>query len=214
MPYVALLHTHKWSVILFLVLYLVKTVLLLNNSSSLDKMTRWTKIPEMVISFAFLLSGIGMLINAALIDAWLLAKIAMVLASIPLAVIGFKRKKKPLAILATAMLLGAYGLAEIHRSRMATNNAIATDIVIDSANTSYDAVKHGKAVFDANCVVCHGQDGQLGLSGAKNLKISIKNESEIIDLLVAGKNTMPSYKKQLNETEMKALARYVLKMRE
>ena len=51
MPFVALYHTHKLVVVLFLLIYLIKTILLVaNKTDALEKFKKITKIPEMIVS--------------------------------------------------------------------------------------------------------------------------------------------------------------------
>lgn len=88
-------HTHILSVILFLAIYLIKTVLLLmNKNEALAKFTKVVKVPEMIISTLFLATGVYMLTQVPEIKSLLIIKIVAVVASIPLAIIGFKNKTK------------------------------------------------------------------------------------------------------------------------
>jgi mono/diheme cytochrome c family protein len=70
-------------------------------------------------------------------------------------------------------------------------------------------VAHGKSVFLAQCALCHGEDGKKGLGGAKNLEETRLDKNQIMDLLLKGKNTMPSYRNVLSEQEMMAVVAYV-----
>ena len=95
--FTGLLHSHKLFVLLFLVHYVVKLLLLqLGKSEQLAKYNKATKVPEMVISFGFLATGIGMLVLHAQLTTLMIVKILCVLAAIPLAVIGFKKGNKAL----------------------------------------------------------------------------------------------------------------------
>ncbi len=207
--YTYLLHTHKTVVILFLLIYLTKTILLFVNKDTLGKFSKIAKVPEMIISFLFLGTGIAMMtMMAEPTKTLLLIKIVGVLVSIPLAVIGFKKDKenKLLAVLSLVLIIGAYGLAEVSRRRVEKQELGA------SANPSasgYDAKLHGQEVYSKYCVSCHGQDGALGLSGAKNLQISALSEQESINIITNGKNAMAPYKKVLSEADIQAVAAYV-----
>ena len=96
-------HTHYLTVVLFLILYVIKTILLLSGREALlDRFSKLTRIPEMIISVLFLLTGIYLMTQLPLgggYDFLLWIKICLVLVSIPLAVVGFKRKNKILAAL-------------------------------------------------------------------------------------------------------------------
>ncbi|MEM1137750.1 MAG: hypothetical protein AAGI07_18065, partial [Bacteroidota bacterium] len=79
--YTGLLHTHKLVVVLFLLIYLIKTVLLLiGKKDNLDTFSKKVKIPEMVISFLFLITGAVMLFQLPEIKILLIIKIVAVFA--------------------------------------------------------------------------------------------------------------------------------------
>src|SRR5688500_7054377 len=109
---------HMVAVIIFLVIYLVKTpLLLMGKIETLDKVRRVTKVPGMIVSFLFLATGVWMLIDLPVINTLLIVKIAVVLASIPIAIIGFKKKNKAMALIALLMVIGSYGLAEVSQKK-------------------------------------------------------------------------------------------------
>src|ERR1700741_142838 len=116
--YKGFLHTHILVVTLFLLLYLVKTILLLSNRNDLlQKFSKMFRIPEMIISTLFLVTGIYLALQLPFggkYDYLFWIKIAMVLASIPIAVVGFKKSNKILAALSLLLITGSYGLAEVY----------------------------------------------------------------------------------------------------
>ncbi|MFF2754863.1 PQQ-binding-like beta-propeller repeat protein [Psychrobacillus sp. NPDC058041] len=69
----------------------------------------------------------------------------------------------------------------------------------------------GIAVYDANCLACHGNQGANGHNGP-NLQDSkiAENKEAIIERITNGKSAMPSFKDTLTEEEMEAVADYVL----
>jgi cytochrome c5 len=206
--FTGLLHTHKLVVVLFLLIYLVKTALLLANKTDLlERFKKIIRIPEMIVSTLFLLTGAVMLFQLPQIHMYMWIKIAAVFASIPLAVVGFKRSNKALATLSFVLLLVSYGLAE--KSRNAPVQELAAGVVTDATQSGYDIQLHGKAVYDANCVICHGADGALGAAGAKNLAASQLTAEEAVQIITNGKNAMPKYKKALSEQDIKAVAAYI-----
>jgi cytochrome c553 len=211
--YIGLLHTHRLVVILFLLLYVAKLILLLSEKEEwLTILTKKSKIAEMVISFLFLATGIGMLFNIAEIKMMLIIKFIAVAASIPLAIIGFKKKNKILASVAVLLIIVSYGLAEMSK-RSVEKKSLTSDIVQDINSTNYDLNLHGKAVFGTYCQVCHGEEGTLGLSGAKNLQKSQLNEQEILNIITNGKGNMAGYGKSLSEQEIKAVSSYIQTLR-
>ncbi|MBT32992.1 MAG: hypothetical protein CMO01_25315 [Thalassobius sp.] len=211
--FTGLLHTHKLVVVLFLLIYIIKTVLLLiGKTENLEVFTKKVKVPEMIISFLFLVTGAVMLFQLPEIKTLLIIKIVAVFASIPLAVVGFKKKNKLLAVLSLVLLFGAYGLAEVNKRRVELT-PVSEGVVTDKADASYDPLVHGKAIFETNCVACHGPTGDLNAVGAKNLQTSELSDEEIGTVIRNGKNAMPPYGKVLNETEVAALIEYVKSFR-
>lgn len=213
--YTSILQVHKLVVILFLLLYVVKTFLLLNNKKELlEQVKKYTKITEMIISFTFLATGLYLLVvgvETTSMFQWI--KFVAVFASIPLAVIGFKRNSKPLAALSLALIFGAYGLAEVNKSRRVTKKIIAENIIAEPTQAMYDMSLHGKAIFNNYCIVCHGEDGKSGLNGAKDLAISTLTDEEVKKIILNGKNGMSPYKKVLSEQELSAVMNHVKNLR-
>ena len=207
--YTGLLHTHRLSVILFLLIYLIKlTFLLLNQKDNLARFTKWIKIPEMVISTLFLLTGIAMLFQIGRSGFWLYVKIGLVFLSIPIAVRGFRKQSKGLAILAVFLVVCVYGLAEMQK-KMVVKGDIPTTLTLDSQSPDYNVLAHGQALYQANCTACHGADGQGKLSGAKDLTLSKLSDVEIKKLIRQGKNAMPAYERIYSDAEIQALSEYV-----
>lgn len=59
----------------------------------------------------------------------------------------------------------------------------------------------GASLFIMHCASCHGEDGKLGASGAKDLTMSKLSDQEIEKILVNGKNAMPPMKVILENKE-------------
>ncbi|MFZ9575998.1 MAG: hypothetical protein EBQ77_09260 [Sphingobacteriia bacterium] len=191
-------HTHYLTVILFLLLYVIKTILLLSGRDHLlERFSKSTRVPEMIISSLFLITGIYLLTQTPLggpRDYLLWIKLTLIGLSIPIAVIGFKRKNKILAALSLLCITASFGLAEVYKNhKLVVNNTGITDI---------------RTLYKNNCALCHGENGDAGINGSKNLKITTLKESEIIDIIHNGKNTMP--KASLDDLQIKAMARFVL----
>jgi mono/diheme cytochrome c family protein/uncharacterized membrane protein SirB2 len=225
-----LLHTHTLSVVLFLLIYLIKCVLLWTNTARLDAFAQKIRVPEMIVSALFLITGLALAYNNASIGvgSWFWVKLGAVFAAIPVAVVGYRRHNKYLATLSLLLIFYAYGVSETKSARMnkrdfaeagrqmalANHPELATVMTepMDSSgktNANYDLVAHGKSVFLAQCALCHGEDGKKGLGGAKNLQETRLDKNQIMDLLLNGKNTMPSYRNVLSQQEMMAVVAYV-----
>lgn len=188
---------HLVVVILFLLLYLIKTILLLaNKKESLMKFIKTFKVPEMIISFTFLGTGIYMLTQVPEINSLMIIKIVCVFASIPLAVIGFKKSNKILAVLSMLLLIGSYGLAEMSSKKK--SSPVATSTSVD-----------GKEIYTTYCIKCHGDDGKAQIMSATDLSLSQLSTFESFGLIHNGKNNMPAFADQLNEGQIKAVAEYI-----
>src|ERR1700758_2825468 len=107
--------THFVVVTIFFLIYLIKTILLIaNKKEQLQSFTKKIKVLEMIVSFLFLGTGIYLMTEVE-IRMDLIIKISMVLMAIPLAVVGFKKGNKMLAILSFLLILGAFGIAEMRK---------------------------------------------------------------------------------------------------
>ena len=186
-------YVHLVSVILFLLHYLIKTGMLLGNSKSLTGYTKATRIIEMIISVVFLGTGGYMLIQMPEINNLMIIKLCMVFASIPIAIVGFKKGKKVLAVLALLLIIGAYGMAEMSKKRGGKETA------------SVD----GKEVFTTNCAKCHGADGKAMLMGAPDLTVSLMDINAATVIIEEGKGLMTPYKGVLTPEQIQAVAKYV-----
>ena len=193
-----LMHPHVLFVSLFLLIYLIKTILLLSDKEELlEKFKKKTRVLEMIVSFGFLVTGIILLILIpAAMNYFMIVKIALVFASIPLAVIGFKKKNKILATLSFFFIVVAFPIA------YKVKEVKTSDIKTISLN--------GKEIFEKTCATsCHGTDGKLGGSGAKNLAVTQLDNKAIIDIISQGKTPMPSYKDALTAEQIEAVASYI-----
>src|SRR5689334_19063760 len=184
------LRTHIASVTAFLFFYLVKTFLLLwGKHAKLDTFTKKTRIIEMAFSALFLTTGIWLIAMTGGIKTQQIVKLALVFASIPLAVVGFKRKIKVLAFCSLLMLISAYVLAEVARSK---------PYPIKHAPASERET--GKYLFENNCRYCHGIDGKKTYRDAADLSLSIKDADKVTSIIRNGSNNkMPHYDGLLSE---------------
>jgi len=205
--YTAISYTHIISVILFLLIYLIKTILLLGNKEeNLAKFTKTVKVPEMIISTLFLATGIYMLTQIPEHNVLLIIKIVLVLASIPLAIVGFKKKNKALAVISLLFLIGAYGLAEVSKKKRLNPVAGQENTVAPDANGAVDA----HAIYTANCTKCHGEDGKAGLLGASDLSVSTMDANAMLEIVKSGKNgTMPAFAGALTDEQIGAVVGYI-----
>ncbi len=202
-----LLSIHKISVILFLLIYLIKTILLLaNQKENLEKFKKMTKVLEMIVSAAFLITGVWMLVEGGSIKLFQIIKIVLVLASIPIAVIAYKKENKVMAMLSLFLIIMAYGLAEMSKKQ----KALGSD---NMEMNSSEPLVAGKAVYTSYCLNCHGEDGKKAFMGAFDLSVSALDKTAIVEVVSNGRNTMTPYKGTINELQIQAVADYVLTLK-
>lgn len=198
--YKGFLHTHILVVTLFLLLYVIKTILLLSNRNDLlQKFSKMFRIPEMIISVLFLITGVYLALQlpfGSKYDYLFWIKIVMVFASIPLAVIGFKKSNKILAALSLLLITGSYGLAEVYGKK---KGIVATHEMATGSD--------GLAYYQVNCKLCHGDDGKLMMAGAKDLSKTTMDVAAIKEIIIKGKSTMPPA--PVNEEQAQMIAEYV-----
>lgn len=199
--YKGILHTHTLVVTLFLLIYVIKTILLLSNKNDLlASFTKKVKIAEMIISSLFLITGIYLATQLPFggkYDYLFWIKLAMVLVAIPVAIVGFKKSNKILAALSLLLITGAYGIAESYKKKKAIPKETSEGI----------ASNDGASLYTANCLMCHGADGKLGLSGAKDLSTSQLDVNGIKEVILHGQNLMQPVTD--NEEQASAIAEYV-----
>jgi len=193
---------HRILVSLFLLQYLVKLILLVaNKKEELAKYTKMTRVVEMIVSLGFLVTGIWLLIQIPNISMFMIIKLVCVFASIPLAVIGFKRGNKALAFLAVVLILAAYGLAEMNVKAMSGGKVDTT-----GAKSPAEA---GKFIYqEKSCITCHGADGKLMASGAKDLSITTLTIDQQKAIIKGGKTPMPAYG-DLTDEQLQQLVDYI-----
>jgi cytochrome c553 len=190
-----MLHTHYLMVVLFTLIYLIKTILLLSDRDELlEKFKKKTQISEMIISFGFLATGIFLMTQLPAINMYHIIKISLVFLSIPLAVVGFKTKNKVLASLSFFLIVASFSLAYKAKEAKAGKKSMAMT---------------GKEIFEEKCSLCHGNDGKLGLSGAKDLSLTALNHEGIVGIITNGKNAMTSYKSTLSVEQIEAVSSYI-----
>jgi len=199
---------HLIAVQLFVLLYLVKLVLLFTSKTKLDAFSKKIRVPEMMVSALFLLTGLWLFAVLGAIKTLQILKLALVLVSIPLAVAGYKNHNKALAILSFALLVSAYGISEAARSKPYRPAHVSIAGNIAAVNTE------GIRGYLENCAMCHGQDGDKGYRGATLLSASKMDAGAAAAIIVAGikkgsHGTMPAFGQVLNESQVGAIAAYI-----
>lgn len=115
MEYSTLMEAHKGIVYLFLISLFVKATLSFVNQDLFDKVREKTKVVEMILGTLLIVTGgalIAMHPGGIMSQPWLHAKLTVVILGIPLAIIGLKRNKKILVIIALVLFVYAYLMAK------------------------------------------------------------------------------------------------------
>lgn len=194
--------THFVVVTIFFLIYLIKTVLLLaNKKEQLQSFTKKFKVIEMIVSFLFLGTGIYLMTQIPEIKIELIIKISMVFLSIPLAVIGFKKGNKGLAVLSFLLITGAFGLAEMAAKKNSAK--------IDNNALNNDGTINAQLLYKNNCAKCHGDDGKAGIMGATDLTTTQLSADSISNLTEKGRKNMPATV-GLTIEYRKAISNYIL----
>ena len=107
-----------------------------------------------------------------------------------------KKQNKNLALLSLILLIYAYGISETKSVFFKPEEKPATASI------------NGQEVFETYCISCHGADGKLKLSGAKDITVSQLTLDQRLTLINEGKNAMPSYAKTLSAEQINAVAVY------
>ncbi len=76
--------------------------------------------------------------------------------------------------------------------------------------TTPDGKPDGKALYEQNCSICHGDDGKLGSAGSKDLSISKMDIAERMGIIKNGKGGMaPFGDDMLTDDQRQAIAEYI-----
>jgi hypothetical protein len=166
----------------------------------LQKFTKVFKVPEMIVSFLFLATGIYMMTQVE-IKVEMIIKISMVFLSIPLAVIGFKKGNKVLAVLSFLLITGAFGIAEMRKHGGSRAKEPFNSIEADGS-------VNGEVLYSANCESCHGMDGKKGMAGAQDLSVTQLSVDSINKIIEYGRRGMRPIN-GLTPEYREAIAKYV-----
>jgi len=72
----------------------------------------------------------------------------------------------------------------------------------------------GENLFIMHCAACHGDDGKLGASGAKDLTASRLDDAALTKIIKEGKNGMPPMKELLvNNQNIQLVLAHIKKLR-
>lgn len=208
-----MLHTHKLVVSLYLLQLLVRLILMIaSKPDTVTKFTKAMRVPHIVLSIIMLGTGIYLMVKSPEgVQPYVLVKLGLMLASIPLGIIGSKRSSVPLTGLAFLLLAGTMALAFAKPAFL--RNAPSTTIDPGKAGDADAAsIKEGQAIFSQKCVLCHGADGKAGFQGAKDLTASTLADADIMNIIQHGKGMMPP-NDDLTDAQVQQVKDYVKYLR-
>jgi len=67
----------------------------------------------------------------------------------------------------------------------------------------------GQAIYESNCMSCHGHDGKKGMMNAPDLSAISMDADSIRIIVTNGKGVMAPFSSLLSEEEIRAVAQYV-----
>ena len=196
----------------FFISITIKTaMLLLGKLETLETWKKKTKVFEMVLGPLILVSGIILMFNVPVVQTWYYIKIALVGAAIPLAIVGLKKNKKPLALVAWVIFLGVFGYSEGQKHKK-----VAVDTSEVTATGEEGVLAKGKLIYDAagSCNTCHGPNGE-NMLGEYSLQTSKLEKAEAISVITNGRpeKGMLPYKDKLSTEEIDQVATYIISLR-
>lgn len=75
------------------------------------------------------------------------------------------------------------------------------------------SLSDAKNLYTMKCASCHGTDGKLGMSGAKDLSISKITDQQIMCTIQSGQNAMPAFKDVIPDYQLDKLVTVVKSLR-
>lgn len=225
---IAVQHTHVLVVILFLILFIVKAFLLFTNKhETLNKVKKSTKVLDIIFGTLIVATGGYLLFSYNGVPTWLIVKIILVLAAIPVAIIGIKKHNKPLTALGLIIFIYVYGVAESKSLTMKKENTVPAAETSQNSSISEEkpetapenapaiatemnetALANAHSIYTQNCTNCHGADGRKGVGNATDLTTSQLPIDARKAVILDGKGLMPAFRGQISEQEAEELAVY------
>ncbi|HTF81977.1 MAG TPA: SirB2 family protein [Cytophagales bacterium] len=210
------LHLHTTVIFLFVIFYAIKVGLLLAGNTELLTRLRNKKFIDIILGVLILATGGYLFAINVEKDTWLIVKLVVVLALIPLSIVAMKKENKGLAVLTLLGFMYFIGVSYT-KSLGLTPKKIEVKEKVDQEsqiqNAQQSVEERGKAVYETACVSCHGPDGKLQAGGAKDLTKSSQDLEQRIRIITKGKGLMQSFEGRLTEDEIKAVATYTTTLR-
>jgi len=121
-------------------------------------------------------------------------------------------KKLNILVLFIAMI-GFMACGGDKKAPTTNNNAKSKSTTSSNKTASNTGNRKGKLVYKQYCVICHGADGKLAVSGATDLSTSTVTIEERINQITNGKGLMTPYKDILSKEQIQTVAEYIGELR-
>jgi mono/diheme cytochrome c family protein len=212
------LHLHHTVIGLFFVFLLLKVGLLVAGKHDLlGRIRDKTKWVDAVLGVLILVTG-GYLAFAspAGFKLWAIVKYVVVLAAIPLGIVGLRKLKYVPSILAVVLLLYAY-MASTRRDVILRGEEARIENRLQALETSAAQetdVERGQVIYEEACQRCHGADGKAGYRKSKNLQTTGYTKQGIMQIVQNGVDgaAMPAYP-YMSKQQRSDVAAYVVSLK-
>ncbi len=137
---------------------------------------------------------------------WLVLKLVLVVALLPLVVVALRRGMRAPALLALVGFAYVYGIGYTRSLTLTAGGGPPSGPVLPDSTQTGGLI--GKLTYQQNCIRCHGRNGDMCLYGARNLQQSQVSLDGRIALIALGRGRMPAFSPRLSPEEIGAVARY------
>lgn len=107
------------------------------------------------------------------------------------------------------LIISCGGKSDAPAPKSSSDSAKASTVTTSSSDKKAPTNRKGKLIYKQYCVICHGADGKLAISDAKDLSVSTISIEERIDQITNGKGLMTPYKDILSTEQILAVAEYI-----
>ena len=217
--YTGLKHTHTLIITVFLIVFIWKLILLMTNKNEKLDFVRSKKWIDMALGTLILVTGIGMIASnlskGVAVPSFIYVKLALTLAIIPLGIVAFKKKNKAIGMLPLILMLYMVGVSYTKSLALTPADKVANaeNTPTEEEKETMTTIELGGKLYTANCVVCHGDNGSLGASGAKDLATSTLGDEEVLEMIKKGGTGMQAFEGVVPAEDMPALVEYVKSLR-
>lgn len=200
-------HLHITVVVLFMVWFAYKAFLLLTGKTAqLDSLRAKFKLVDIILGVLILATGGYLIVKLGHPPLYMMVKLGLVLALIPMGIVAINKKIKPMA---AVVLLGFVYVFIVSQSKSLTLQKADATAQLASGNV----IEGGAIIYTNECQRCHGANGDAMIAGAKNLQITMLDNAGIKEMVTNGKNTMPAYGDKLKPEEIDAVVAYAASLK-